>query len=204
MLSKWVGESKKGVREVYKKARQAAPCIVFLDEIDALAPQRGDGGGNHVSERVVSQLLTELDGIEELRGVVTLATTNRPDILDPALLRPGRFDVQIEIGLPDVATRRAILAIHTAASRWPTTSTSTPWPREPKGPWAPNSPGSAGRQAWRRSAGSSPRRAANLDMSQLRVTQPDLYAGLARNAGRHADEEMARLSAAPGALRGPS
>ena len=95
LLSKWVGESEKGIREVYKKARQAAPCIVFLDEIDALAPQRGDGGGNHVTERVVSQLLTELDGIEELHGVVTLATTNRPDILDSALLRPGRFNLQV-------------------------------------------------------------------------------------------------------------
>jgi transitional endoplasmic reticulum ATPase len=114
LLSKWIGESEKGVREVYKKARQAAPCIVFIDEIDALAPRRGGGGGEgHVTERVVSQLLTELDGIEELRGVVTLAATNRSDILDPALLRPGRFDIEIEIPLPDQASRRAILGIHT-------------------------------------------------------------------------------------------
>jgi transitional endoplasmic reticulum ATPase len=114
LLSKWVGESEKGVREIFKKARQAAPCIVFLDEIDALAPRRGSGGGeSHVSERVVSQLLTELDGIEELRGVLVVAATNRPDILDPALLRPGRFDVEVEIPAPDPATRRAILAVHT-------------------------------------------------------------------------------------------
>jgi len=114
LLSKWIGESEKGVREVYKKARQASPCIVFIDEIDALAPRRGGGGGeSHVTERVVSQLLTEMDGIEELRGVVTLAATNRSDILDPALLRPGRFDIQIEIPLPDQATRRAILGVHT-------------------------------------------------------------------------------------------
>ena len=114
LLSKWVGESEKGVREIFKKARQAAPCIIFLDEIDAMAPRRGSGGGEgHVSERVVSQLLTELDGIEELRGVVILAATNRADILDPALLRPGRFDVQIEIPLPDPSTRRAILGVQT-------------------------------------------------------------------------------------------
>jgi len=114
LLSKWIGESEKGVREVFKKARQAAPCIVFIDEIDALAPRRGGGGGeSHVTERVVSQLLTELDGIEELRGVVTLAATNRSDILDPALLRPGRFDIEIDIPLPDQAARRAILGVHT-------------------------------------------------------------------------------------------
>lgn len=114
LLSKWIGDSEKGVREVFKKARQAAPCIVFIDEIDALAPRRGGGGGeSHVTERVVSQLLTELDGIEELRGVVTLAATNRPDILDPALLRPGRFDVEIDMPLPDQAARRAILSVHT-------------------------------------------------------------------------------------------
>jgi transitional endoplasmic reticulum ATPase len=113
LLSKWVGESEKGVREVFKKARQASPCIVFLDEIDALAPARGAGGDSHVSERVVSQLLTELDGIEELRGVVVLAATNRPDIVDPALLRPGRFDLQIELPVPDAVGRRAIFAVHT-------------------------------------------------------------------------------------------
>ena len=114
LLSKWIGESEKGVREVFKKARQAAPCIVFIDEIDALAPRRGGGGGeSHVTERVVSQLLTELDGIEELRGVVTLAATNRSDILDPALLRPGRFDIEIDVPLPDQAARRAILEVHT-------------------------------------------------------------------------------------------
>jgi transitional endoplasmic reticulum ATPase len=113
LLSKWVGESEKGVREIFKKARQASPCIVFLDEIDALAPARGAGGDSHVSERVVSQLLTELDGIEELRGVMVLAATNRPDIVDPALLRPGRFDLQMALPPPDAAGRAAILAVHT-------------------------------------------------------------------------------------------
>ncbi|MBI4498614.1 MAG: CDC48 family AAA ATPase [Chloroflexi bacterium] len=114
LLSKWVGESEKGVREVFKKARQTAPCIIFFDEIDALVPVRGGGGAEtHVSERVVSQFLTEMDGIEELRGVVVLGATNRPDIIDPALLRPGRFDITVELPPPDRAARRAILEIHT-------------------------------------------------------------------------------------------
>jgi transitional endoplasmic reticulum ATPase len=113
LLSKWVGESEKGVREIFKKARQASPCIIFLDEIDALAPARGAGGDSHVSERVVSQLLTEMDGIEDLRGVMVLAATNRPDIVDPALLRPGRFDLQMALPPPDAAGRTAILAVHT-------------------------------------------------------------------------------------------
>ena len=113
LLSKWVGESEKGIREVFKKARQTAPCIVFFDEIDALVPKRGGGGGEtHVSERVVSQFLTELDGIEELRGVIVLGATNRPDILDPALLRPGRFDFKVELPPPDEVARRAILGVH--------------------------------------------------------------------------------------------
>jgi len=113
LLSKWVGESEKGIREIFKKARQASPCIVFFDEIDAIAPSRGSGGDSHVGERVVSQLLTELDGIEELRGVVVLAATNRPDIIDPALLRPGRFDRQMELPAPDKAARLEIFKIHT-------------------------------------------------------------------------------------------
>ncbi|TAK29831.1 MAG: AAA family ATPase [Chloroflexota bacterium] len=114
LLSKWVGESEKGVREVFKKARQTAPCIIFFDEIDALVPMRSGGGvESHVGERVVSQFLTELDGIEELRGVVVLAATNRPDIIDPALLRPGRFDIMVELPPPDRDGRQAILEVHT-------------------------------------------------------------------------------------------
>jgi transitional endoplasmic reticulum ATPase len=102
------------VREVFRKARQAAPCIIFFDEIDALAPSRsGYEPLASENERVVGQLLTELDGIEELRGVVALAATNRPDRVDPALLRAGRFDVMVELPLPDAAARRAILAVHT-------------------------------------------------------------------------------------------
>jgi transitional endoplasmic reticulum ATPase len=104
------------VREVFKKAKQTAPCIVFFDEIDALCPVRaaGDTGQSHVIERVVSQFLTEMDGIEELKGVVILAATNRLDIVDPALLRPGRFDMLIELPAPDEAARHAILRIHVA------------------------------------------------------------------------------------------
>jgi len=112
LMSMWVGESERGVREVFRKARQAAPCIIFFDELDALAPQRG-GGGTQATERVVSQLLTEMDGIETLKGVVVLAATNRLDRLDPALLRPGRFDFLIELPPPDREARLAILRIHT-------------------------------------------------------------------------------------------
>jgi transitional endoplasmic reticulum ATPase len=113
LLSRWVGESEKGVREVFKKAKQASPCIIFFDELDALAPRRGAGADSHVTERVVSQFLAEMDGIEELKGVVVLAATNRLDIVDPALLRPGRFDVLLELPVPDRETRLAIFGIHT-------------------------------------------------------------------------------------------
>lgn len=113
LLSKWVGESERAVREVFRKAKQAAPSIIFFDEIDAIAPIRGGGyGDSHVTERVISQLLTEMDGLEELRGVVVIAATNRPDIVDPALLRPGRFDKLLYIPLPDLDARKEILKIH--------------------------------------------------------------------------------------------
>ncbi|HUK28943.1 MAG TPA: CDC48 family AAA ATPase [Candidatus Acidoferrales bacterium] len=115
LLSKWVGESESGVREVFRKARQAAPTIIFFDEIDAVAPVRGSGmGDTNVTERVVSQLLTELDGIEELQKVVVLAATNRPDIVDPALLRAGRFDKLLEVPQPGKEARLDILRIHTS------------------------------------------------------------------------------------------
>jgi transitional endoplasmic reticulum ATPase len=113
LMSKWVGEAERGVREVFKRAKQAAPSIIFFDEIDALAPKRGLGDASGVAERVISQLLTELDGIEELRGVVVLGATNRLDMLDPALLRPGRFDLLIQLPLPDEAGRLEIFRIHT-------------------------------------------------------------------------------------------
>lgn len=113
LLSKWVGESERGVREVFRKAKQASPCIVFFDELDALAPRRGGSSDANVTERVVSQFLAELDGIEELRGVMVLAATNRPDIIDPALLRAGRFDVMLELPEPDDAARLAIFRVHT-------------------------------------------------------------------------------------------
>jgi transitional endoplasmic reticulum ATPase len=114
LLSKYIGESEKGVREAFKKAKQASPCILFFDEIDALAPMRGGGASDaHVSERVISQFLTELDGIEELKGVLVLAATNRMDILDPALLRAGRFDLLLELPVPDEKARWEIFKIHT-------------------------------------------------------------------------------------------
>ncbi|MDI6655755.1 MAG: AAA family ATPase, partial [Candidatus Hydrothermarchaeota archaeon] len=111
-LSKWVGESEKAVRETFRKAKQAAPCIVFFDELDAVAPTRGTGFDSHVTERVISQVLTELDGLEELHGVVVIAATNRPDMVDPALLRPGRFDRLVYIPPPDVKAREDIFKIH--------------------------------------------------------------------------------------------
>jgi transitional endoplasmic reticulum ATPase len=114
LISKWVGESEKGVREVFRKARAAAPCVIFFDELDAIAPKRKSGeSDSQVTERVVSQLLTEMDGLEELKGVVVLGATNRPDIIDEALLRPGRFDKLLRIPPPDKEGRIEILKIHT-------------------------------------------------------------------------------------------
>ena len=114
LLSKWVGESEKGIREIFRKARQASPCVIFFDEIDAIAPRRSgyDAGDSHVTERLVSQMLTEIDGLEDLKGVVIIGATNRPDIIDEALLRPGRFDRLLEIPIPDNNTRKQILQIH--------------------------------------------------------------------------------------------
>ncbi len=112
-LNKWVGESEKAVRETFRKARQASPCVIFMDEIDSIAPERGTGGDSNVTERVISQMLTEMDGLESLNDVVVIAATNRPDIMDPALLRPGRFDKSIYIGPPDKDSRKSIFGIHT-------------------------------------------------------------------------------------------
>ncbi len=113
LISKWVGESERGIREIFKRARQVSPCVIFFDEIDSIAPVRGLGGETAVTERVVSQLLTELDGIESLYGVVVLAATNRADMLDTALLRPGRFDKIILVPMPDKEGRKKILEIST-------------------------------------------------------------------------------------------
>jgi len=114
LISRFVGESERAIREVFKTAKQASPTILFFDEIDSLLPRRGSASSDsHVAERVVSQFLTEMDGIEELKGVVVLAATNRLDIIDPALLRCGRFDFILELPLPDEKTREAIFRIHT-------------------------------------------------------------------------------------------
>jgi transitional endoplasmic reticulum ATPase len=115
LLSKWVGESERGIREIFRRARQSSPCVVFFDEIDSIAPIRGAGADTQVTERVVSQLLTELDGMQDMHGVVVLAATNRADMIDPALLRPGRFDKIIQIPLPDKESRKKILEINCGA-----------------------------------------------------------------------------------------
>jgi len=113
LLSKWVGESEKGVREIFRKARQAAPSIIFFDEVDALVPKRGTYmGSSHVTESVVSQILTELDGLEELKNVTVIGATNRPDMLDPALMRPGRMERHIYVPPPDAESRRKIFEVY--------------------------------------------------------------------------------------------
>jgi transitional endoplasmic reticulum ATPase len=119
LISKWVGESERGIREIFRRARQASPCVIFFDEIDSIAPTRAggmEGGAVNIhssTERMVSQLLTEMDGIEEIHGVVVLAATNRVDMIDTALLRPGRFDKIVYVPMPDVNTRRNILELNT-------------------------------------------------------------------------------------------
>lgn len=113
LMSKYVGESERGIRDMFKKAKQAAPCIIFFDELDVIASKRGEGGDSHVTERVIGQFLTEMDGIEELKGVLVLAATNRMDQIDPALLRAGRFDYLIEIPIPDEDARLMIFQVHT-------------------------------------------------------------------------------------------
>lgn len=112
LISMWVGQSEKGIREIFRKARQAAPTIIFFDEIDAIASRRGIDLSSKATERVVNQLLTEMDGLEDLNNVVVIAATNRPDMIDPGLLRPGRFDRIISTSLPDISSREAIFKVH--------------------------------------------------------------------------------------------
>jgi transitional endoplasmic reticulum ATPase len=113
LLSKWVGESERAIREIFRKARLYSPAIVFFDEIDALFPVRGIHEGSHVMESIVSQLLAEIDGIESMRNVFIIGATNRPDLIDPALFRPGRFDKLIYVPPPDYNSRIEILKVHT-------------------------------------------------------------------------------------------
>jgi transitional endoplasmic reticulum ATPase len=113
IFSKWVGESEKMVRKIFRRAKQVAPSIIFIDEIDSVAPKRGTQTGAHVTEQVVSQMLTEMSGLEDLTGVVVMAATNRPDMIDPALLRPGRFDKLIYVSAPDEKARLKIFQVHT-------------------------------------------------------------------------------------------
>ena len=115
LLSKWYGESEQQIARLFARARQVAPCVIFIDEIDSLAPARGGVRGEpQVTERVVNTILAEMDGLEELQSVVVIGATNRPTLLDPALLRPGRFDELIYVTVPDKGGRRRILGIHTA------------------------------------------------------------------------------------------
>lgn len=113
VMSKWVGESEKAIRELFRKARQASPCIIFMDEVDSITPRRGGANDSNVTERVVSQLLTEIDGLSKLKNVVVIMATNRPDIIDPAIIRPGRTDRFIGIDVPNLEARKEIFAIHT-------------------------------------------------------------------------------------------
>ncbi len=113
LLNKWVGESEKAVREIFKKAKQVAPAVIFFDEIDSIAGARGGREGSKVSESVVNQILTEIDGVEELSDVVVIAATNRPELVDAALLRPGRFDRHLLVSPPNKAARIEILKVHT-------------------------------------------------------------------------------------------
>jgi len=113
LLSMWVGKSEEGVRKIFERARQVAPCIIFFDEIDSLAGRRGQESGTRVTERVLNQLLSEMDGLEDLNDVLVIAATNRPDLLDPAVLRPGRFDKILLVNAPEQKGRENILEIHT-------------------------------------------------------------------------------------------
>ncbi len=113
LISKWVGESEKHVRDLFKKAKQVSPAIIFFDEFDSISKSRGASCGSDASEKVVNQLLTELDGVEDLENVIVIAATNRRDLIDPALLRPGRIDAVVELGIPDKETRKKIFEVHT-------------------------------------------------------------------------------------------
>jgi AAA family ATPase len=113
LFSKWAGESERSVRELFRKARQVSPAIIFFDEVDALGSERGGSGGGKVGDRVLAQMLTEMDGIEQLKDVVVVAATNRPDMIDRALLRPGRLDRLFYVPLPDDQTRRKVFEVHT-------------------------------------------------------------------------------------------
>src|SRR4030043_1282086 len=109
----WVGKSEEGMRKIFERARQVAPCVIFFDELDSLAGRRGQEAGTKVTERVLNQILAEMDGLEDLKDILIIGATNRPDMLDPAILRPGRFDKILLISAPDESGRRQILGIHT-------------------------------------------------------------------------------------------
>jgi transitional endoplasmic reticulum ATPase len=113
IYSKWIGESEKIIEDIFKKARMTSPCIIFFDEIDAIFPKRNSLNTSNNSERLVTTLLTEMDGLEEIRGIIVIGATNQPDMIDPAILRQGRFDHVIKLSLPDLSERKAIFLVHT-------------------------------------------------------------------------------------------
>ena len=139
-----VGVGASRVRNLFAQAKEAAPAIIFIDELDAIGRARGGsggfGGGSDEREQTLNQILTEMDGFDPSTGVIVLGATNRPDVLDSALLRPGRFDRRVAVQPPDQRGRRPSSTCTRARCRWPTTSTSTRWPRPPRGWWAPTWP----------------------------------------------------------------
>jgi hypothetical protein len=146
LLSKWVGESERAVRELFRRARESSPAIVFLDEVDALAPVRGQSTDGGTTDRVVASLLTELDGVEDLRDVVVIGATNRPDLVDPAMLRPGRLERLVFVPPPDAEARAAVLRSAAKGVPSPTTSTSTSSAGAPSASRPPTAPRSCARR----------------------------------------------------------
>ena len=189
IMSMWVGESERAIREIFKKAKQASPTIVFFDEIDAIAPMRGSVPGSRATEQVVNQLLTSMDGLESMEGVVVIAATNRPDIIDPALLRPGRFDRHIYIGVPDKDGRKKIFEVHTR--KMPLESVDIDWLAE-------NTEGFVGAdiEALCREAAINALRKGKekVDMEDFKEAMKEVHASVDEDVRKYYEEMAERLS----------